>query len=214
MKPARIVFAAVVLACSGLAVAQDAKQPEKKPDEKKVVPATPVQPAPADKDKKEEQKEPTLKVGDKAPAIEVDKFIKGEEVKSFEKGRVYVVEFWATWCGPCKEAIPHLTAMQKKHKDVLFIGVASSEKKPAEGEKDKREENLRQFVKEQGDQMAYRVAYDSKRAMTNLWMTPAGQGTIPTAFIVNGEGKIAWIGHPGEMEGALERVIKATPSGG
>ena len=41
-------------------------------------------------------------------------------------------------------------------------------------------------------------------------MTAAGQGGIPTAFIVNGEGKIAWIGHPMEMEKPLEKVIAGT----
>src|SRR5215472_3894927 len=52
--------------------------------------------------------EGTLLVGDPAPKIEVKEFIKGDEVKKFEKGKFYVVEFWATWCPPCRTSIPHL----------------------------------------------------------------------------------------------------------
>src|SRR5260221_10369818 len=42
-----------------------------------------------------------LSVGDPAPKLEVKEFVKGSPVKSFEKGKNYVVEFWATWCRPC-----------------------------------------------------------------------------------------------------------------
>lgn len=39
-----------------------------------------------------------LKPGDPAPALKIDKWVKGQPVEAFEKGKVYVVEFWATWC--------------------------------------------------------------------------------------------------------------------
>jgi thiol-disulfide isomerase/thioredoxin len=62
-----------------------------------------------------------LTLGSKAPKLELKKFIKGESVKGFEKGKIYVVELWATWCGPCRTTIPHLTELQKKYKDVTII---------------------------------------------------------------------------------------------
>jgi hypothetical protein len=44
--------------------------------------------------------------------------------------------------------------------------------------------------------------------MAKAWMAAAGQGGIPTAFIVNGEGKIAWIGHPMSMDRPLARIVE------
>jgi thiol-disulfide isomerase/thioredoxin len=151
----------------------------------------------------------TLGIGDAAPKIEVKSFVKGEPVKSFEPGKNYVVEFWATWCGPCKTSIPHLTELQKKHADVSFIGVSVFEQDQA---------GVEPFVKEMGDKMDYRVAVDAvpadkdpgQGAMAKSWMEASGSNGIPTAFIVNKEGKIAWIGHPMEMEKPLEKVIAGT----
>src|SRR4051812_12410302 len=64
----------------------------------------------------------TLNVGDAAPALAPSKWIKGEPIEKFEKGKLYIVEFWATWCGPCRASIPHLSELQAKFKDVAFIG--------------------------------------------------------------------------------------------
>src|SRR5207247_6903034 len=69
-----------------------------------------------------------LGIGDPAPAIQVKEFVKGAPVTSLEKGKRYVVEFWATWCGPCRVSIPHLTEMQKKHPEFTFVGVSVWEK--------------------------------------------------------------------------------------
>ena len=66
--------------------------------------------------------------------------------------------------------------------------------------------------------MAYRVAIDAvpdkekgnKGAMAKNWMTAADQNGIPTAFIVNKEGKIAWIGHPMSMDEPLEKITSGS----
>ncbi len=148
----------------------------------------------------------TLKVGDKAPAMSVENWVKGKKVEKLENGKVYVVEFWATWCPPCIKSIPHLTKLQKEHKDkATIIGVASSERGADANSNLKGVEN---FVRKQGDKMEYTVAFDSDRSMSKSWMTPANQNGIPCAFVVGGDGKIAWIGNPLAPEGEIDTQIK------
>ena len=148
----------------------------------------------------------SLKVGDAAPKLQVAKWVQGAPVKEFEPGQTYIVEFWATWCGPCKVSIPHLNELHEKFKDKKLVVIGQDVWE--------RDESLvAPFVKKMGDKMTYRVAMDDKSSETNgamamTWMKAARQNGIPTAFIVNPEGKIAWIGHPmGLTESLLEDVL-------
>jgi thiol-disulfide isomerase/thioredoxin len=150
-----------------------------------------------------------LGVGDPAPKLEVKEFVKGEPVTRLEKGKTYVVEFWATWCGPCRTSIPHLTELQKKHKDITVIGVSVWEQDA---------KAVKPFVDEMGDKMGYRVALDdvpengkgNDGKMAKNWMQAAGQNGIPAAFIINGDGKVAWIGHPMAMDEPLGKIVAGT----
>lgn len=152
-----------------------------------------------------------LAVGSKAPALAASKWMKGEPVKKFEEGTVYLVEFWATWCGPCVQQIPHLTELQKKHGDKLVvIGVAGSERKPRSGA-DNRLDKLKVFLAERGSSMGYRVVYDPTQATYNAWMTAAGERGIPCSFLVDHTGKIRYIGHPSKIDATLAAVVKAAP---
>ena len=148
----------------------------------------------------------TLKPGDPAPPLAVDKWVKGEPVKALEKGKVYVIECWATWCGPCVSAIPHVTELQKKYadKDLIVIGMNVWERDASAVEP---------FVKKMGDKMDYRVATDQggqQGTMATTWMKAAGRNGIPCSFIVDRDTKIAWIGHPMQMDRPLAAVIEGT----
>ncbi len=148
----------------------------------------------------------TLHVGDPAPALLSASFVKGEPVKSFDPGKSYIVEFWATWCGPCRASIPHLSKLQEKYKDITFIGQNCWENDDS---------LVKPFVAEMGDKMNYRVAMDDtsdggKGKMASAWMAAAGQRGIPTAFLIDGAGKIVFIGHPMELEDVLPAYVAGT----
>lgn len=150
-----------------------------------------------------------LKIGDPAPPIKSAEWVQGEAVPELAKGTVYVVEFWATWCGPCVATIPHLDELHEELKDsgVIFIGQNCWERDLAK---------VKPFVTKMGEKMSYRVATDDtsseeKGYMAVNWMQAAGQNGIPAAFVVGKDGKIAWIGHPGGLEaGMLKQVVAGT----
>ena len=171
------------------------------------VPATRI--APASPAAQERPAAPApLSVGDKAPAFSVDSWVKGDPFESLDSGTVHVMEFWATWCGPCIAAIPHLTELQAKYPDVRFVGVAASERGPDEAAKFAK---VKEFVDGKGDGMGYRVAYVGDREkMSRPWMEAAGQSGIPCTFIVDGEGRVAWIGHPMSMDAPLEKIVSGS----
>jgi len=150
---------------------------------------------------------PSLTVGSIAPRISVDRWLKGAPVYSYERGRVYVVEFWATWCTPCVASIPHLTELQKKYPNITIIGVTASEQ-PTRSNLDDRLTKAETFVSNQGTRMDYTVAYDGNGNMWSNWMIPAQRGGIPCTFIVGPDGRIAWIGHP-QMDD-FDRALEAT----
>jgi thiol-disulfide isomerase/thioredoxin len=152
-----------------------------------------------------------LHIGDEARPLSIEHWVKGEPVKEFKKGNVYVVEFWATWCGPCKASMPHLSESQTKYRDynVTIIGIS-----------DEPLEKVTQFMgKEQSpgaswdSVISYTLTTDPDRSNHDAYMRAVGATGIPTAFIIGKDSKLEWVGnpHPKSPDGfdkALEAVVK------
>ena len=187
-----ILAAFTLLSIAGLSAPLNAQEP---------APAA----APASK-----QPAPSLKAGDPAPAFKVHSILKGAEFAAFESGKIYVVEFWSTWCGPCIASMPHLSKLQAKFADkgVRIVGVNIWEDDKLD---DATLSKVRDFVTQQGDIMGYTVAYDGPdKHMDKAWMQAAGRRGIPSAFLVDGTGKIAWMGHPIMLDIVLHEVVDGT----
>ena len=142
-------------------------------------------------------------LGMPAPELAIAQWVKGQpaDLKAGRGKTIFVIEFWATWCGPCRMTIPHLTELQKKFKDqqVVVIGVS-----------DEPADTIQPFVAKMGEKMNYTVAADQDRKTSAAYMGAFGERGIPHAFVVNKDGVIAWHGHP--MAG-LDEVVGEMAAG-
>jgi thiol-disulfide isomerase/thioredoxin len=147
-------------------------------------------------------KAPKLALGDAAPPLQVSKWLQGDEVKHFEPGKVYVVEFWATWCGPCIGVMPLLASLQAEYRDkgLTVIGVASKDDMSSV-------KGIEGFVAKKGKRHGYTFAYCDDRKTYEAYMTAAGMQGIPTAFVIGPTGKIEFIGHAMELDLVIPKVM-------
>jgi thiol-disulfide isomerase/thioredoxin len=133
--------------------------------------------------------------------------IKGTEVsmKSL-KGKVVVIDFWATWCGPCVAEMPKMKSLyaEFKNKGVEFIGVSLDQKKEAGGL-----DSLKEFVSknEIGWPQYYQGNYwDSD--FSSAW----GVNSIPCVFLVDADGKLATVDARGKLETLIPEYLKKAKS--
>lgn len=157
----------------------------------------------------------TLNLGDPAPPLKYSKWIQGTPIASLEADKMYVIEFWATWCGPCIQAMPHLSELSKKYTGkVKFIGCnvwEGSHEKSATAYETYLPKVTR-FVQEQKKlgRLTYNVIADNNaQDMGNGWLKAAGIDGIPSSFIIQ-KGKVAWIGHPMELDSILTAIQAGT----
>lgn len=151
----------------------------------------------------------SLKVGDRAPAVHTAAWLIGNPLKGFRSDKVHVVEFWATWCGPCIAGMPHLSELAEEHGDaVQFVGITAEDERTAQ-----------QFLKgpsgidsskSWADTLKYSLACDDDRRTNAAYMQAAKRSGIPCAFIVSREGFVEWIGHPGTIDQPLQKVLDGT----
>jgi len=140
-----------------------------------------------------------LIVGSVAPSIDGLEFVQGEVVSN---PKVRVVEFWATWCGPCIKSIPHINELYKSYQSdgLEVIGVS-----------DETRAKVDPFVRKLGSQMSYTVALDPEKKISSAYMQAAGQNGIPCAFVIGQNNKIVYIGHP--MEPEFTNAVKLSLTG-
>lgn len=197
-------LAPAVLAQHGPATTGQAPTQEEAPKKVHVIPATPLvpaAPAPQQKEATQEEETTVLRIGDAAPKPALAEILKGKtDFDGFKKDTVTIMEFWATWCGPCKAGMPHLSELQKEYADagVTIIGVSREEPKV-----------VKDFLaKEEWDQKTqYTIALDDDSKTNNAYMRAARQNGIPCAFVVDQKGRVAWIGHPMTMDEPLKQIV-------
>lgn len=153
-----------------------------------------------------------LTIGSQAPALDIEHWLhEGDDKKpvtEFQEGQVYVVEFWATWCGPCINSMPHLAELQKTYADrgVRIVSISDEDLETVEAflEKPTPQDEDVTFAELTS---AYSLTTDPDQSAFRDYMQAAGQTGIPAAFIVGKSGLIEWLGHPMLMDEPLEEVV-------
>lgn len=134
-------------------------------------------------------------VGEDAPEIFVNEWVTNNPPQLDQlDGKVYAVEFWATWCSPCVKNIPHLNEINDRYsKDGLVLIALSSDRDSDKVKKLVKEKNIRYNVAmDKGTIDWYKVRY------------------YPTAFVINSKGKITFEGFPWneDFENAIVKALK------
>jgi peroxiredoxin len=138
-----------------------------------------------------------LEAGEKAPAIAA-KDLSGKPVGRAQlAGKVVLVDFWATWCAPCKIELPVLNGLQKKYGARGLVIVAVSV--------DKDMDNARKFAKKLG--LAMPVVHDAKHALAEKFEPPK----MPSSYLIDRKGKVrkVYAGyHKGDEVGLEKEIVK------
>lgn len=137
--------------------------------------------------------------GKPMPALDLSEWMNGEVKAADMKGKVVIVDFYATWCGPCLAAIPHNNELLKKYKEkgLVIIGVCTSSR---------GQEKMAAVAKQRGIQ--YPIARDAKRKSEKAWRA----NYYPTYALVDRKGIVRVIGLKPENVEKVAKKLLAEPA--
>ncbi len=162
----------------------------------------------------QQQSSNELTVGDLAPIIAPFKWIKGSPIKNFEKGKIYVVEFGATWCSPCAAAIPELSELADQYKsevEVLSVFVMENNREPVTTVNPLYVQKVERYVKKRAAEISYHVAVDGPdKKIEQDWLATGNRIGVPHVFVIDKSGKIVWIGNSVKAVPAVIAKIKSS----
>jgi thiol-disulfide isomerase/thioredoxin len=142
--------------------------------------------------------EPNQKIGSAAP-VTVSHDLGGKEVKLSDlKGKVVVLDFWATWCGPCRAMIPHTNQLYEKlkGKPVVIVSISADDNK----------ETVTNFLKT--TKMPWNHWFDGRGGpLARLY----GANAIPTVYVIDHKGVIRYhqVGGGPQLDTEVEKLVKA-----
>lgn len=152
-----------------------------------------------------------LLIGSVAPPLDIKHWFSTggfDKVTEFEPGKLYIVEFWATWCEPCVVSMPHLAELQETYRDIdlqiISVSVEDPDKVEAFLEREVPGDSVQTFGELTS---SYSLTADPDESVYTDYMKAASQSGIPCAFIVGKTGEIEWIGHPMRMDEPLVQII-------
>lgn len=146
-------------------------------------------------DKAENRAKHAALEGKPMPALDLSEWMNGEVKAADMKGKVVVLDFYATWCGPCMAAIPHNNEMLKKYKDkrLVIVGICSSKKGQEKMIENAKEHNIQ-----------YPIARDANLASAKAWEV----FYYPTYAVVDRKGIVRAVGlQPKNVEKVVEKLL-------
>jgi thiol-disulfide isomerase/thioredoxin len=142
-----------------------------------------------------------VQIGEKAPEIHITNWIKNQPRSKELSGKFVIIDFWATWCAPCLESVPHMNNLVNKNKsrpNLVFLSIT-----------DEKEDRVKELLN--------RVEFSSTVVsdVTRQTLENFKVKFIPLCVVIDDKNNIQWVGNPAELHNeAISAIMdgKAAPS--